>query len=339
MSRLSVGRAVAGALAFVGLVFIGYQSMDPGVVRGPAVVDASATWKVVSTGDGRYRWTLEEGRTPLGHAVVGEGILQSERGDPVQLALLDGLTPGAKVRDGQAVARLVSSVASEQVATLEAEAAAMKADLALLEAGGRPETVAAAARAVDVAEANLALAVAQAEQLAKLARDGAVSEFQAQEARRLQEVRQAELSLAKAQLAEARLPARPEEAQALEARVAALDARLQAAKKRNDQQVLTVPIEGELSMPGGEVALQVHAAGNRVVRIAVDETSRSFVSEGNPVTFTPTADPDALYKGEVLAVADAARSFRGRTVVWVVAELAGEVPVGSTGAAAISRSN
>lgn len=339
MSRLSLGRAAAGALAFVGLVFIGYQSMDPGVVRGPAVVDASATWKVVSTGDGRYRWTLEEGRTPLGHAVVGEGILQSERGDPVQLSLLDGLTPGAKVRDGQAVARLISSVASEQVATLEAEHAAMKADLALLQAGGRAETVAAAARAVDVARANLGLAQAQADQLEKLARDGAVSDFQAQEARRLSQVREAELSLAQAQLAEARLPVRPEEAEALAARISALDARLAAARKRSDQQVLTAPIEGELSMPGGEVALQVHASGNRVVRIAVDETARGLVAEGNPVSFTPTSDPDAMYDGEVLAVADAARSFRGKTVVWVVAEVTGDVPIGSTGAAAIRRSN
>ncbi len=339
MRRLSAGRAIAGVVGLVGLVFIGFDSLDPGVVHGPAVVDANATWKVVSNGDGRYRWTLEEGRTPLGKAVVAEGLLQSQRGDPVQLSLIDGLSPGVQVRDGQAVARLVSTVAEEEVAALEAERGAMEADLALLKAGGRSETVTAASRAVDVAQANLSLAEAQASQLDQLSESGAVATFAAQEAQRIVNVREAELSLSQAQLAEARLPARPEEATALSARIDALDARVEAARKRVDQQVLTVPLDGQLSMPGGDVALQVHAGGNRVVRIAVDEASRGMVSPGAGVTFTPTAHPTDLYTGEVLAVADAARSFGGRTVVWVVAEVEGDLPVGATGAASVTRSN
>ncbi len=337
MSKLKAGRAIAGALALMGLVAMGLSSMSASVVTGPGVVDATTTWKVRVTGDGRYRWTLEEGRTPQGHAVVSEGVMQSERGDPMVLTLEAGVAPGATIAQNQPLARLHSTTAHEQLQALEAERALLLAEQELLAAGGRPEVVRAAEQAVAVAEGRLEIAEAQAEHISTLADDGASSRYEAEEATRLASVADAELALAQAKLDEARRPAMSAESEALVARVNAVDARLTAARARAEQQVLAAPFAGELSMPGGDIALQVHAAGPRLLRVAVAESERRHVSPGNMVSFIPTANPDNLHQGKVLAVDSAARSFGGQTVVWVVAELDDSLPVGATGSAAVSR--
>lgn len=338
MSRRRTGRVILGAAALVVMTVIGWRVGSPSQSRGPAVVDAASTWRVISFGDGRYRWVVEDGRSPLGPSVTAEGVIQSERGDPVELALVDGIASGAHVEQGQLVAVLRSPRANEAVDALAAERDLVAAEKALLEAGGRPETVAAAQQQVAVARAALDEARQDSERLADLARQGAVGAWLAQEAALRLSVREAELSLAQAQLEESRLPPRAEEAEALSARLNAAETRLEAARSRAERQQLTAPFSGVISLPGGEVALVVRADGPRLARIALPETERSGIVAGSELSFAPTANPGQAVGGHVLSVGDAARPLGGRTVVWVVGELDDPAPIGATGIATVNRS-
>lgn len=327
---LRVGLAVAGIL---GLAALASWSWSGGAVQGPARVEAASEFRVSTADGGMARWTLLDGRVPGGPVVVADGALQADRGDPLELELLDGRRAGDAVEEGQPVARLRAPRLEEEVLALAQEARALEAEVALREAGGRPEAVARAQQAVRVAEATLAQAQSALAHLEVLARQGAAGGRLVEEAREEREVRQAELALARAAMAEARQPALPEELDALQARRAAVQARQVAAQGRMDELLLRAPVAGTLLLPGGETLVQVVADGARLLQVAVPEAARGRVRVGDQVSFAPTADADRPVPGRVVEVGASAVMLGTRPVVWVVAELEGAPPIGATGLA------
>ncbi|MCK6506594.1 hypothetical protein L6R53_25010 [Myxococcota bacterium] len=328
-----LGLAVGGVL---GLAALASWSWTGGGVQGPARVEAAAEFRVSTADAGLARWTLLDGRVPGGPVVVADGALQADRGDPMQLELLDGRRAGDAIQSGQPVARLRAPRLEEELEALAQEARALEAEEALRRAGGRPETIARAQQSVRVAEATLARAQSALAHVEGLASQGAAGGRLVAEAREEVAVRQAELALARAAHAEARQPALPEELEALQARRAAVQARLGAAQGRMDELVLRAPVGGTLLLPGGETLVQVVEDGVRLLQVAVPETARGRVRVGDRVEFAPTSDAEHPVPGRVVEVGASAVMLGMRPVVWVVAELEGAPPIGATGLARLS---
>lgn len=326
-------RTSAAAVSVGLLLALAGWSMGTGRVTGPARVEAATEFRISHAGDGLVSWALYDGAAPGGPVIVANGVMQGDRGDPVSVERAPALQAGQRVQSGETVALVRSSHVVEEVATLTAETTALVAEQSLVEAGGRPETIARAARAVSVAMADLAQAEAELAHLEGLAASGAGATWPVEEARRTVQVRRAERDLALADQQEARLPARPEEIEALQARRAVVEAQLAAAQGRVDGQAVASPIDGTVALTGGDVLVSIFGDGPAMLHVAVDEADRDAVSPGDRLRFTPTASIGSPVDGTVLAVGAAAGTMGGESVIWLVASLEQQLPVGATGRA------
>ncbi|NOY26348.1 MAG: hypothetical protein GXP62_10795 [Oligoflexia bacterium] len=336
MNPLRLVLAVVAVGILLGLV--GW-SLGAGRVEGPARVEAATEFRVTDQGDGRVRWTLLDGRVPGGPVVVSDGVLQADRGDPVVVEVAKGLKAGQHVDIGADVAHVTATRQDEDVSALQAQLQAVHAEQALLLAGGRPEAVARARQAVDVAEASLARSQADLAHVRDLSEAGAVGAWSAEDAGLQVAVQRADRDLAIASLAEVRKPARAEEIAQLQARQAVIQARLNAAQSRLNGQALTSPISGTVTMTAGEdiisTVVSIIGEDTPVLQIAVSEAARDLVSLGDPVRFTPTASAGSPVDGRVLAVGSMAGTLGGEPVVWLVATLDQPMAVGATGRARV----
>ncbi len=319
---------IAG-LAVIALGALAFWSTNEKTITAPARVEAVESFTIRHAGDGRVRWTLQDGSTP-GVAILDDGILQSERGDPISVRVTDGLRTNATIESGQALVEIHSSRTKEELAVLTAELEARKADAALLEAGARPERIAVAQRGVEVARANLADAKANQTHRTSLAQSGAGAQFQADEAARLVRVREAELARALAEVENAKRTAQEEEVSASRARIDETTARLEEAKSRSNASTVKSPISGRVAHPGGVVVLAVLSSDTPVLPAAIPEMKRSKINVGDSVEFTPYSNSRTI-SGTVLAIGADAQPLGAELVVWVVTSLDEALPLGATG--------
>ncbi|BCH28013.1 HlyD family secretion protein [Mesorhizobium sp. L-8-3] len=174
-------------------------------------------------------------------------------GDYVLLAPIDvaqvrevSVKRGERVEAGAPIAALESDDATIAVARAEAALAQAEAQLADLQIGRRPDEIA-------VLEATLASAVAQSDEAkrvlaraADLFKRGIAAQAQLDEARTQAEVAEAAIGQAKANLAVAKLPARPEAIKAAESAVKQARAELDAARWKLSQRSITAPAAGRI---------------------------------------------------------------------------------------------
>ncbi len=314
-------RRLAGMAALLVLLATALLAGTVRSVRAPAVVAADQTFSVVALEPGRYAWTLETGRSPIGAGFVSQRSLENERSEVIEVALPAAVSSGQAVQQGQIVAELGSQRTARQLEEQLAAKDALEAQRDLLVAGGRPEAIAAAERGVGVAVARQSEAEAAFSRLNRLSGSGAVSvdDLHRAELALATETRQVEL--ARAQAAAARSPARPEELMAVDAQLAAAEARISETLTRLDDQQVKSPIAG-IAEVGGVSLVRVYDLDPVYVRAAVHERDRVHVLEGAPVVFRSSAT-GARFEGTVAAIADSvALSASGEPVVYVTAQIA-----------------
>ena len=179
-----------------------------------------------------------------------------------------------------------------EIALAEAQANVAQAEsqLANLQEGARPEEIA-------VIEANLASATLQADEanrerdrLEQLFTRGVITDAQRDDAITAAQVAASKVAVVSAELAVARLPARPQAIAQAEAVVAAANAALDRAEWQLEQRELSlsVPVtvvdilrqEGEIAGPTAPV-LSVLPKGAVKLRLYVPETSYALISVGD----------------------------------------------------------
>jgi HlyD family secretion protein len=153
---------------------------------------------------------------------------------------------GERVEAGAPIASLEDDDAVISVAQAEAALAQAEAQLADMKIGKRPEEIA-------VLEATLRSADAQADEAKRvlsrsqdLAKRGIATQAQLDEATTQVEVAEAAIGQARANLAVARLPARPETIKAGENQVKQARAALDSAKWRLEKRTITAPASGRI---------------------------------------------------------------------------------------------
>lgn len=192
-----------------------------------------------------------------------------------------------------------------EIALAEAEAALAQAEshLANLREGQRPEEI-------QVIEAALASAVAQAneaerqrDRMTNLAARGVVNEAQRDDAITAAEVAEAKVAQIEADLAVARLPARPQAIAEAEAMVAGAKAARDRARWNLDQRTLrlddpvtvfdVIRTRGEIAGPSAPV-LSVLGEGAVKLRLYIPETAFSAISIGSRLDVHCDGCPDGL---------------------------------------------
>ena len=195
---------------------------------------------------------------------------------------------GDRIEAGAPVASLEKADAVIAVAQAEAALAQAEAQLADMKLGKRPEEI-------DVLEATLRSTQAQADETKRIlsrSQDlftrGIATQAQLDEARTRVEVAEAAIGQAKANLAVARLPARPETIKAADNQVAQAQAALDSARWRLDQRTVEAPAAGRVDdvirnagdlagpsapivsmLPDGAVKLRVYVPERQFSKLAV----------------------------------------------------------------------
>jgi HlyD family secretion protein len=224
---------------------------------------------------------------------------------PVEVARIDRLAVdrGARVAAGDLLARLETRDAEIALAQADAALAEAEGRLADLKEGKRPEEI-------RVIEATLASTRAAAEEadramtrLMNLADRGAATRTESDDAVTAAQVAHARVAEAEAQLAVARLPARPDAIAAAAATVAGARAARDSASWKLDQRMLHAPAAGivhDVIRHAGEIAgpdapvVSLLPDGAVKLRLFVPETAISAVARGSRLAVRCDGCPEGL---------------------------------------------
>ena len=345
MKTPPLSRLIVGAVAMIGLVVMLIWVELGKASLWPAVVLPTQTFRLSGLSPGRYSWTLEDSRVAGGAGLLSQRTLEFERNDMVSIELAPGVSSGARVSAGQPLATLRSSYQEDTLATLKAERGVMLARRDLLAAGGRPESVAAAERAVAVARALARGAEPEAERARTLMQTGAGSAAAVERADLDRQVADLQAKLAEAQAAQARAVPRPQELAELDAEIALLDTRIAQCEALLGQRDVVSPIDGVVLLgqvvesTGDTTVLRVQARDTLVLRVPVPERSRASLSPGRALRFRSNAVHEQEFTASIYDISPEAAPLNGQQVFWVSALLGGAVAdlaPGTTGWASLS---
>jgi HlyD family secretion protein len=176
--------------------------------------------------------------------VEGEFVLLA----PIDVAEVNtvGVRRGDRVTPGEAIAQLENSDAIIAVAQSEAALAQAEAQLADLQIGKRPEEIAVLETTLASSEAQQTEAERVVSRLSNLLVRGIATQADYDNAETQLNVAKAMVGQAKANLAVAKLPARPETIRAAEYQVKQTKAALEDAKWRLAKRTITAPAPGRI---------------------------------------------------------------------------------------------
>jgi HlyD family secretion protein len=224
---------------------------------------------------------------------------------PIEVAQVQSISVrrGDRVEAGEVIAKMETDDAKIAVAQAEAALAQAQAQLADLKIGRRPEEIA-------VLEAMVRSANAEAEEKRRVfarATDlldrGIATQAEFDEAQTAVEVAAARINQAEANLAVARLPARPEEIKAAENQVKQAAIEIEQAKWRLSKRSLTAPSAGRIDdiirNPGdvaGPSAPVISMLPDGAVKLSVfvPEASFSSVAVGKLLNVRCDGCPDGI---------------------------------------------
>ncbi|MEX0405322.1 HlyD family efflux transporter periplasmic adaptor subunit [Aquibium sp. LZ166] len=193
-----------------------------------------------------YLWGACAAPAPLAVGYVeGDYVMLA----PIEVAQVTQVAVhrGQKVEAGAQVVRLEDTDARIAVSQAEAALSQARAQLADLKLGKRPEEIAVLEAAVRSAEAQLREAQRTLARVEDLFRRGIATQAQLDQATTSDEMAEAQLGQAKANLAVAGLAARAETIKAAENQVEQAQATLENARWRLSQRVIAAPSAGRVN--------------------------------------------------------------------------------------------
>jgi len=204
----------------------------------------------------------------------------------------------------------------------EAEIAAARANVELVEAGARREDIEQAQARLRQAQVRLEQARRDAERMETLHQQGSATDRQREEARLQLQLAEAEYRAAQAQLDKLQHLSRPEEIRLARARLAQAEARRDVLRRQLDEACLEAPADGivsrrvaepgELATPGS-VLLTLVRLDTVYVQLYIPEPLIGQVRYGQLVKVRVDSWPERTFEGRVIYVSPEAE-FTPRTV-------------------------
>ncbi|MFL5438360.1 MAG: efflux RND transporter periplasmic adaptor subunit [Myxococcales bacterium] len=265
--------------------------------------------------------TAPAARRTLRSQVQATGVVRARTGAEVKVgARISGRVErllanvGDRVKRGAPIAQLEDRDLRARVARADADLAAARAQLALVQRGARAEEIQEAEAAVAQAEAEDGLASVSEGRTRSLAEQGYVGREDADRARRDADVARARLASARSRLMLVRNRALPEEVALADARVRQAQAARDEAAASLSYATIAAPIEGVIAQVATQEGETVSAGLNAPTFVTlidldrlevaayVDEVDVGRVRTGQRATFTVDAFPDVDFAGAITAV-------------------------------------
>ncbi|SFB76659.1 HlyD family secretion protein [Tropicimonas isoalkanivorans] len=208
---------------------------------------------------------------------------------------------GARVTAGEVLAVMETRDAAIALAEAKAALEAAESELDNLREGRRQEEIAVIEASLASAKAEAAEAEREAKRQEDLARRGIAPSAQAEDARTRADVTLAKIAEVEANLAVAKLPARPQEIQAAHAALAQAEAGVSAAQWQLERRTLAAPADGqvhEVLRTAGEIAgpqapvLSMLPDGAVLLRLYVPQSEISRLSIGSELTVNCDGCPE-----------------------------------------------
>jgi putative peptide zinc metalloprotease protein len=224
---------------------------------------------------------------------------------------------GDWVAQGQVLGKLTGREQRKKVEELEAGLDKSRANLALLKKGATPEEVAKARQEVKAAETAYIYSKSQADRAEKMFRDKALSEKDYENALRVRDLDKERLEVARKNLEVVESGFRPEQAQAIEAEIRALEVELKNAREDLEFIELKSPLGGWVITPNlaekvgqylatGELFAVVEDARTLKVEILLPEKELGEFGIGAAVRLRTWADPTTIIETRVTQIAPVA---------------------------------
>jgi putative peptide zinc metalloprotease protein len=226
---------------------------------------------------------------------------------------------GDLVKAGQPIARIASRSHEKNLKATIARLEEEKAQLALLQAGAKPEEIERALADVRTAGTSLAWSAPRADRYAKLFEQKLISDQDLENAQRQKELDQARLDEAKANLDLVRSGARSEQVDSVKAEIRSLQALVDNYEVDVQRTTLTSPIDGRVVTPRveelagtylkpGQRDLAVQIEDSRVIQaeVEVPEEDAAAVRVEAQVKVVPWAYHDRVFLGKVVSIAPVA---------------------------------
>jgi HlyD family secretion protein len=259
-------------------------------------------------------------------------------------AEIAGMVDAVPVQEGQSVAKDAELAAvgdpslQADIDAAEAKLAELQANLAALQAGGKPAELTDIDNSLSRARLDLEREQRQADALQRLAEKQAATEEEAAAAR--DKVRQSQLEIEGLGKRRAALVGLTDMA-AAKARMDAAETALKLARQRAAQAVIRAPIAGVVyeltARPGeylslGALVANIGQAGRLRVRVYVDEPELGRVAQGEPVAISWDALPSKRWQGTVERMPDRIETLGPRQVgdvACVIENPRRELPIGA----------
>jgi HlyD family secretion protein len=235
---------------------------------------------------------------------------------------------GSRVSAGQAIARVDDFDVKGQLAETEAEAVALRARLAQLQEGARPQELEEARAVLASARHELQYARREAQRAGRMFREKVLSRQKLEEARSRLEMARADLSRARAQLRLLEAGTRTEEIEIAEASLSKTEARLAHLQELADKHVIRAPIDGVVLTPRvrdrvrqrvevGDEIMEIADASRMEVEVLVPEREVDRIDLGQPLKIKVQALPLTPFETEVGFISPVVEVLDGSRVVRV----------------------
>jgi HlyD family secretion protein len=231
---------------------------------------------------------------------------------------------GEVVAKGAVLAEMSDPSLTADVEAAQAKVAEARANLSVLEQGGRPADLAEIQNSLARARLNLDTEQKEAAALDRLQKQGAATRHDADAA--AEKVRQTEAEIAGLEKRRAALVGHTE-VEAAQARLNDAETALRLANQRSASSVVRSPIAGQIyglaARPGdylkvGDLVTNVGRLDRVRVRVYVDEPLLGRVAPGEPVTITWEALPGKQWHGTVEQMPTSIETLGSRQVGEVV---------------------
>lgn len=317
LRHISRGRVVLAVLVVFLLVVI-VRALSKGSATAPRPEDVKEAERTLPPPPNEFRQPLPNGDQRTRY-VAGNGRVEPAQRENRISAETPGVITRIFVQEGQKVVRgapLVELDASTQRAAFEAAQADLAAEQATLQRvlrGDRPEDRAASMAEAEAAKAKAARARDTLARTEKLAKTGAATPQELEQARRDAESARADADAAASKAKASRVGSRPEDISVQRAKVLAAQARLEEAKAQLALRTVSAPIDGvvllinarlgEFFNPATSSPLLIMGDTHKLrVRMEVDERDVGRVRLGDRAFVTADAFGEKRFPGTVVDV-------------------------------------
>ncbi len=289
-------------------------------VESPGKVLPIREWRLIQAEDGALRASLQDHRRGT---VDAYSINRFERGDAIQFNLNQGIFKQRFIERGDTIATIQSSEIHLRMTELQGELAAREASLQLYTAGQKPALIEEARQSILRARSRATEHLNVLNRLRRLHEQQLVALEELEAAESLQQVYEADVAIAEAQLEARETGARQEQIDLTRTEVQALQESIEALRERVAFQTLVSPMNGYIARTfAPDTLLTVRDTTGFLVLMPIPIGKRDLIERGDKVQLTLPANGETM-TGQLLEIGDSIHRINGQQVIPTLAHFEG----------------